>query len=315
MAQDSAPLISIVIVSYNSKDELPACLGSIHNQHVPCEVFVVDNASTDGSQTLIEDYSRTWPAVKPIFNSENKGLAYANNQPMYMCTGEYILILNPDTILREGALRSLTDYLSLHDDVGIVGPKSFFEDGAPHVSYHRNWTIFHILLWKTVSHRIMRYLYDRLSDYRERDVLLISGACLMIRRELFIDIGGYDESFFLSVEDVADLCLRAKQRRYRTVFYPGAEVTHIGGRSHQGLDFLAMYYSFDGSLLFLRKHKNVLQTWLLLLFLVLTSLLKACYIALLTPFFPKRYGGLSKAYLSVVGALVGEYCLGAMPFQ
>jgi len=308
-SQDKSLLVSIIIVSYNSEDELPICLDSIREQNIPCEVFIVDNASTDNSKDIIRKYSQEWLAIKPIFNTENKGLAYANNQPMDMATGKYILILNPDTILQKGSIELMANYLDAHTDVGVVGPKNLFENGIPHVSYHHNWTVIHIILWKMISHELMRCFYDRFSSYKEEPVLFVSGSCLMIKNALFAEIGGYDEQFFLSVEDVADLCFRVKQLGYQTVFYPNAKITHIGGKSHEGLPFLAMYHSFDGSLYFLKKHKSTMQFFFFFFVFGFISIFKAIYILLLTPFFPKRYKGISKIYFAIVIGLTKKYLL------
>lgn len=300
------PLVSVVIVSYNSKNELPKCLESVRDQEIACEIFIVDNASADGSRELLESYSQRFPEITTIFNSENRGLAYANNQPINMCTGEYILVLNPDTVLLKGSVQSMLDYLELDETAGVVGPKCYYEDGKPHVSFQRNWSVFHIILRKFAFPSI-KYLYNRFSDYQKRDVLYVSGACLMVRRELFVEIGGYDEHFFLAIEDVADLCLRSKQRGYRTIFLPDAEIIHLGGRSHSSLRFLSHYHSCQGSLYYVAKHKGRFQFLLLFSAIVFIFAFKSVYSMLLCTFFPRRYKGRARTYVALMKALTRHY--------
>ena len=96
-----------------------------------------------------------------------------------MCRGNYVLILNPDTILKTDTIRLLASYLETHLDVGAVGPKRYFEDGSPHVSFNHHWTILDILIWRIGPHGKVRNLYDRFSTYQGSDVLFISGTCFV----------------------------------------------------------------------------------------------------------------------------------------
>ena len=274
-SHDEANIISIIIVTYNSKKELPECLESIKKQTVPCEVFIVDNASTDGTQELIKKTCEKWPKMGVILNTENRGLAYGNNQPLHMCTGDYVLFLNPDTALKPNTIELLVSYLEIHPSVGVIGPKSYFEDGNPHVSFHYSWTIFQILLWRIGPYGLIRDFVDRHSKYQESDVLFISGACLLIRKDLLLKIGGYDQHFFLTVEDVVDLCLRIREEGYRVVFYPSAELTHLGSRSYISKPYIAMFYSYQGSLYFLRKYKGAFWATFVRVCYFLGTILKA----------------------------------------
>ena len=287
------PRVSIIIVTYNSELEVLSCLDSILDQEIPCEVFVVDNDSSDGTKELLEEYARKYPEIKIILNSKNFGLAYANNQPMHLCKGEYILILNPDTVVTDTIAR-LADYLDTHPDIGVVGPKGYFADGTPHLSAMHRWNLFNILLWRLGPYGVVRYFYDKFSVYKEDDVLYISGACLMIRRNIYLEIGGYDPNFFLTIEDVVDLCIRVKKKGYRVVFYPNAEIIHLGGRSHQSIPYVAMYYSYKGSLYFVKKYKGSFCAFVLRVLFVIGVAIKASSAFILSYFLSKRYKRISE---------------------
>ena len=130
MELDSAPLLSF-IVTYNSAEEIRCCLHSVRNAVRDCEVFVVDNAPADSTPMALKDYAQQWPALHLILNTQNKGLAYANNQPMELCKGRNIVILDPDTVVSGEAFRGMAEYLERHPEVGVVGPLSVYADAPP----------------------------------------------------------------------------------------------------------------------------------------------------------------------------------------
>lgn len=272
----SNPKVSVIIVSYFVKDELRECLTCLRTGGDTLEVFVVDNASSDGTREMLEQEFSGWNNLKVIFNNENVGLAQANNQPIAQVMGKYILILNPDTRMSPKAIAEMALYLDNHPDVGVIGPKQVFEDGSPHTSFHRNWGWIHIALWTAVPYRLVRLFYDRLSSYTQQDVFFVSGACLLIRRELFIRLGGYDENFFLAVEDAADLCLRVRRLRYRVVFYPSVEMVHLGARSVKdpSVKPFSFFKTMQGHLYYQRKYGGFVGFWSLYFLTLQISLVK-----------------------------------------
>lgn len=301
--------LSVIIVTYNSNDCITQCLDSLRDNELTVikEVFVVDNASTDGTQDTLEKLSTTWPALKCIYNRANMGLALANNQPMLSCSAKYILILNPDTVVRKGAIAKLVAYLDQHSDVGVVGPKQFFDDGSPHVTYHRSWNILSPILWRFLPYGLVRFCYDKVfGRYGEQDVLFVSGACLMIRRNLYLAIGGYDDNYFLAVEDAVDLCMRAKKEGYRIVFYPEAEVVHIGGLSGAQVKPLALYKGCEGNLYHLRKHNSAALALFLRVLLIINFSIKAIMTGPLCLLGIRRFCEYSNAYVYTTGKLLTE---------
>ena len=297
--------LSIVIVSYFVRQEVEDCLDELKKSDIPLEVFVVDNASTDGTYEMLLEQYADWSPLRSIRSPENVGLARANNIPIDQLTGEYTLILNPDTIPTPTVLRQLVGYLDEHPDVGVVGPKSLYADGTPHSSFHARWTLLHIFLWSTVPRSWTSWWYDRPSRLRERDVLFVSGACLLIRTATFKQIGGYDDAYFLAVEDAADLCRRAKSTGLRVVYYPQAEIVHYGARSSEnaGVKPFSLLKAREGHLHYARKWYGATGEALVYSWLQLTSIVKIVALVLTAPLaFTKRMASI-RAHLFVLRRL------------
>ena len=300
------PKLSIIIVSYFVRQEVEDCLDELRKSNLALEVFVVDNASTDGTVEMLQAKYRDWPALCSINSSENLGLARANNVPIQRLTGEYTLILNPDTIPTPELLERLVGYLDAHRDVGVVGPLSLYADGTPHSSFHHRWTPFHILLWSTVPRRWTSWWYDRPARLlRERDVMFVSGACLLIRTEIFRRIGGYDDAYFLAVEDAADLCRRAAETGARVVYYPAASIVHYGARSsaNAGVKPFSLLKAREGHLHYARKWYGTSGEALVFAWLQVTSVVKIAALLLTAPLAFARRMASVRAHLFVLRRL------------
>ncbi len=299
------PRLSIIIVSYFVRQEVEDCLNELKKSDIPLEVFVVDNASTDGTYEMLVEQYGDWSALRSIRSPDNVGLARANNIPLEQLTGEYTLILNPDTIPTPRVLRQLVAYLDEHPDVGVVGPKSLYADGTPHSSFHGHWTLLHILLWSTIPRNWTSWWYDRPSRLRERDVLFVSGACLLIRTHTFKEIGGYDDAYFLAVEDAADLCRRAAATGLRVVYYPAAEIIHYGARSSEnaGVKPFSLLKAREGHLHYARKWYGVTGEALIYSWLQLTSVVKIAALFLTSPASFRRRMASIRAHLFVLRRL------------
>lgn len=239
-----APLLSVVIVSWNVREDLRECLGSLLGtgeqglgigKGMPAvEVIVVDNASTDGTAEMVR---REFPQVKLICNSENLGYTKANNIGIKQSRGKYILLLNPDTIVKPNALKALVECAEAHPDAGIIGAKLLNPDGSIQRSARSFPDIGAGLFRNTVLGRLFpnnpfvrRYLLTDFSYDEVREVDWVSGAAMLVRRELFDRIGLLDERFWAYCEDV-DLCWRAWQAGFKVLFCPNAVIVHKIGRS------------------------------------------------------------------------------------
>jgi GT2 family glycosyltransferase len=290
--------VSVIIVTYGSANEIPGCIESLLKQLVPVEIFLVDNASPDDTAQMVDDYASRFENIHGILNKENIGLAAANNCPLGQCQGDYVLILNPDTLLRENSLERMVDFLDRNPDVGVVGPKNVYADGTPHASFHRNWGLLHVLMWRIMPYRLPRLLYDRFSSYKCRDLLFVSGACLLLRRSIFEQVGGYDPEYFLTVEDACDLCIRARKTGCRVVFLPDAEVLHMTGRSAARAPYIVVWQGYRGTVYHFLKHKGMVQALIVLFLLIISSGLRFILAACLGVIM-ERYRAIARIYASV----------------
>jgi GT2 family glycosyltransferase len=217
------------------------------------KIVVIDNRSPDTTLEIAQSYAARYPNILAIDSGENIGLAAANNLVLPHIEGEYVLILNPDTEIGPTAISALVRSLESNLSVGIVGPKNIYADGSPHTSYHRGWNFGHLMLWRVLPYSFVRGLYDRLASYKYSRVGFVSGACLLIRAQLFRQIGGYDPRFFLTVEDACDLCRRSQEVGFATLYDPNIQITHLCGRSGSQVPYLATLEGYKGSIYYFTK--------------------------------------------------------------
>jgi GT2 family glycosyltransferase len=234
------PVLSIVIVSWNVREDLRECLQSLLRdegsrlESGEIEIIVVDNASTDGTAGMV---NLEFPRVKLLVNSQNLGYTKANNIGINHSRGKYILLLNPDTIVHQGALQALIDCAESHPEAGIIGAKLLNPDGSVQRSARSFPDIGAGLFRNTFLGRLFpnnpfvrRYLLADFGYDEVREVDWVSGAAMLVRRDLIERIGGLDERFWAYCEDV-DLCWRTWQAGYKVLFCPNAVITHKVGRS------------------------------------------------------------------------------------
>ena len=234
-----APHLTVIVVSYETRDLTLACLASLYETTAPDppEVVVVDNASTDGSATAIAE---RFPQVTLIALDENLGFARACNLGAERSSGEQILLLNPDTIVRPGAIAAISRDLDAHPEAGILGGRTFDENGAlnPTSCWGRPtpWSLLCMGIGLSSLFRGSR-LFDpeALGGWErddEREVDIVTGCLLLIRRDLWEELGGFDGDFFMYGED-ADLSLRARALGARPRLCPAAEIVHVMGASER----------------------------------------------------------------------------------
>ncbi|MGB6836287.1 MAG: glycosyltransferase family 2 protein [Dehalococcoidia bacterium] len=233
--------VSVVIVSFNSRNYLRPCLRSVleHTQGVEYEVIVVDNASSDGSAEMV---AGEFPQVTLLRRADNAGFAAANNEGIRAARGEAILLLNPDAEFTGNVLPPMHRYLGAHPGVGVLGPKLLDEDGSLQLSCRR-FPGFATALFNrySLATRLLpknpfstRYLMTDFDHKGIADVDWVSGACMMLPRQAFDRIGLLDERYFMYIEDV-DLCQRAHRAGYKVVYFPEVAVLHHIGRSSSTL--------------------------------------------------------------------------------
>jgi N-acetylglucosaminyl-diphospho-decaprenol L-rhamnosyltransferase len=261
---DSAtvPKVTAIVVAYNTRDDVLACLGALERHAgLPFEAVVVDNASADGTVAAVR---AAQPAVQVIANVENVGFARACNQGIRAARASYVLLINGDAEVRPGAVEALVGLLDARPDVGVVAPRTRNEDGTPQVSFGRHLTP--VGEWR--QRRLVRGVRAREpralrvaeeTGSREQEPGWVSGACMLARREAVASVGLFDEGFFLYEEDV-DLCLRLRCAGWRIVFTPAAEVVHRLGRSMETAPERSRLEYHRSHLRFYRKHNGVLAT-------------------------------------------------------
>jgi GT2 family glycosyltransferase len=228
--------LSIVIISWNDWAVIENCLRSIFEgvHKIEYEVIVSDNGSTDGSTERIR---AQFPAVRVIENGANLGFAKGNNVGIRAAQGEYILILNPDTIIHDGSFDRWVEFADRHPEAGGFGCKvlnpdgSFQNSGRPFPTVWR--TLIAALYLQPLGYLGKAFVSDSYRGWQgdvEREVDWHSGCCVMFRGELLGKLGGFDERFFYQFEEV-DLCYRVWEAGYPIRFTPEASITHLGGQS------------------------------------------------------------------------------------
>jgi len=226
--------LSICIVNWNTSGLLVECLRSIHSSVLPLEVILVDNASADFDPDVI---IREFPNVLLIRNERNEGYAHANNQAIARASGEHVLLLNPDTALHEGALDALVRFMDEHPDAGAAGCKLVRPDGTVDRSCRSFPTPLAVAFEYLGLSRLFpksrffgRYRMTWLNYDETVEVDQPMASCLIARREVFSQVGPFDEELPIFFNDV-DWCFRAKQAGWKIYFTPNAIVTHHGGAS------------------------------------------------------------------------------------
>lgn len=223
--------LSVVIVTHNHADYLPACLKSLQPamRGLRMEVFAIDNCSSDGSAELVGRYL---PEARLIVNMRRHGFATNANAGMKMASGEFILLLNPDTEVMDGALETLVAYMRAHPDTGLCGAQLRFPDGSVQPSCRRFPTVRSVIARRTILRAYLkdsslnqRHLMHDVDHSSSQEVDWMLGACLMTRREAVQDVGMLDEGYYLYVEDI-DWAYRMHLRGWKVVYVPQAQIIH-----------------------------------------------------------------------------------------
>ena len=261
--------LSIIIVNWNTKDLLAQCLKSLEQtlQRLKMEVYVVDNGSVDRSVELMKE---KFPEVIVIQNPTNLGFAKANNQAMKRSKGKYILLLNPDTQVKEGVVENLTHFMDAHPEVGIAGAKLLNSDGSKQNSIANLPSLATELLNKS----LLRLLFPKTFLGKERNISepievdSIIGACMMVRREAMEQVGLLDEEYFLFLEET-DWCYRLKKAGWKVYHVPQAEVYHFQGKSAEKDKKRAKVEYYRSRYQFFKKNRGSWQWFVLLIGLLI----------------------------------------------
>jgi GT2 family glycosyltransferase len=230
--------LSIVIVNWNTRDLLTQAIDSIYATEAntdALDIIVVDNASNDGSPAMIRG---NYPRVRLIALHQNVGFAGGNNRGLAAARGEWILLLNSDAQIRPGAISALAEYLEVHPAVGLVGPKLLNGDGTTQSSRRRFPSLAVLFLESTwlqplaPPRSLRRFYMEDVPDSGAHAVDWVTGAAMMVRKEVVDQVGGLDDGYFMYSEEL-DWCRRIRQAGWEIAYTPDAEVVHYGGKSSE----------------------------------------------------------------------------------
>lgn len=254
--------LSIIIVNYKVKDLLAQTIRSLATAEdiENCEIIVVDNNSQDGSKELIKN---DFQMVNYIESKTNLGFGKACNLGAKNANGKYLMMLNPDTIISKNTLSFGINYLENHSEVGILGPKILNQDGSFQFQCRRSFpTPLNAFAYMSGLSKIFpkskifgAYNLTYLPIDEECSPDAVSGACFFIPKELFLQIGGFDEQFFMYGEDL-DLCAKVKQAGFSIKYSPKTEIIHFKGRSSAQKKIKSRWNFYEAMVLFSRKYKN-----------------------------------------------------------
>lgn len=273
------PTLSVIVVNWNTRDLLRQCLDSVFNEtrRTNFEVIVVDNASTDGSAQMVKEH---FPKARLWENPANLGFAKAVNQGLQLAQGEILTLLNSDAYIVEGALDKVVGFMGEYPEVAVVGCKVLNTDR----SWQRSAFLFPTMLDILFESLFLVRLFPRSGLFNRRglgsfdgkspkEVDWVAGACLTIRREIVEEVGMMDEDFFMYAEE-SDWCHRIKKHGYKILFYPHAEIVHLGrGSINQALADL-LPRAFKGRFRYFEKHRGLWYARAVKLITILGMLLR-----------------------------------------
>ncbi len=257
-------MISIIIVNYNGKEHLINCLKSIYNitQDIKYEIILVDNCSTDGS---IEAIQQSFPGVIILSQTKNHGFGKANNIGAKQANGDLLFFVNNDTIFTQNILKELEQYIIKNQTIGALAPLLLNKDLSIQLSYSK----YPSLINEFITKRKMKYRLPATADLTIKEVDWVSFAAVMIRREVFEKINGFDERYFMYFEDI-DFCFRLRQCGYKIIFYPRCSLFHLCGGSMSLEITKKIRHEYRRSqLLFYSLYRSKFELLLLRIYLIL----------------------------------------------
>ena len=263
--------LSILIVNWNTKEYLLPCLRAIFEKRngMNWEVIVVDNDSQDGSGSEVK---KAFPSIHLIENEKNLGFAKAANQGLQKASGRYVLLLNPDTQVKNGAIERLVSFMDAHSDVGVAGAQLLNADGSKQNSIAN----FPSLGTELLNKSLLRWLFPKKFPGKEKDypepieVDSVIGACMMVKRDALDQVGLLDEDYFLFLEET-DWCYRMKKSGWKIYHVPQAEIYHFQGKSAETVKKRARVEFYRSRYHFFKKNRGDPQ-WFFLFMGLMTKL-------------------------------------------
>jgi GT2 family glycosyltransferase len=302
--------LSIIILTYNSENDIKDCLDSLlrNFNSEKAEIIIWDNNSKDKTRDILKNYE-SFPFIKIIYHDKNIGFALGNNEASKYANGKYILLLNSDTISDFKVYEELIEYMESNKNIGVIGPKCIDELGVTQESFGYEFSIS-----KEIFGKIFMSLYLEkipfvksiknkiLYKNKPTEVDWVSGACALIRKDLWDKIGGLDPNFFFSYADMIDFCYQVRKLGYKCIYYPLVSIIHKGSRivtRDLKTRIMGLKKGYLGCLYFLQKHKKSLFYIYLTKFIyILISLFKGISALFLIPF-NKKFKDVSFSHLYI----------------
>lgn len=251
--------LSIIILSYNTKDLTLSCVKSIASQYnkelieKKIEIIVVDNNSSDDSVSMLLELKKKLSSLNVVQNKKNVGFAKGCNIGASSAKGEYVLFLNSDTQVLDKGFISMVDFMKKNPKVGILGGKLHSADGSIQPSAGKFYNLFNLFIMLLGLERLGLL---RSSPTKIEKVDWVSGACMMVKSDVFKKIAGFDEKLFMYMEDM-EICFRARKLGLLTFFYPNVQIMHKSlGSSNRTFAIINIY---KGILRFYSKHKSYFE--------------------------------------------------------
>lgn len=263
--------LSILIVTWNSQTTIRDCLNSIQNTctNLNYEVLVWDNVSTDETVRIIQT---EFPQVQLFKSQRNFGFAGGNNRLLAKANSEFILFLNPDTVIMNNSVTKMLEYLKSNLSVVALGPKLLYSDSTFQLSYAKFPNVasefFTKIYQRSTNQRrslVLKFLENTSAGTKEVD--WVSGACMLTKRGVINEVGKFDENFFLYFED-ADLCYRMKSKG-KIIYFPEARVMHVVGSSTKSQNLKTEYHYRKSQLYYYKLHNSLFSNLILKLYLSL----------------------------------------------
>jgi hypothetical protein len=280
--------ISIVILSWNTLDITTDCVESLLKfpPSRPWEVILIDNASSDGSEKILPEKYGSHPNFTVILNEKNLGFTGGNNQGIEVAQGNILILLNSDIILLDDSIVKTVDFLKSDDKYGVAGPLLVHDDGTPTTSFGFFPDFSSIFsgafLPGSVGGLKRRALGvipdDSMTEPLEIDY--VSGAAFFIKREVIEKTGMFDAETFFAYFEETDWCWRIKKAGYKVMFFPGAKIVHLEGKSFERMTGHRRMRLYDSAKKFFRKHYSPPLLWWYMFCTVLGSILKVAYFGL-----------------------------------
>lgn len=282
--------LSVVIVNYQTFELTKNTINSIFEYDYPFsyEILVVDNASSDDSLSRLKDYFKD--SVTFIASSENNGFAAGNNQALRIAKGDYILLLNSDTIVWENTLENIYSYMERHTDVGACGCRVLLENGELDKACKRSFPnvknsffrLFHI----PTNSKDDNYNLTDLADDEVYEIDCLTGAFMFMRAKTLDEVGFLDETFFMYGEDI-DLCYRIKKAGWKIIYYGKSKITHLKGASSKKQKNKLIYEFYHAMYIYYKKH-HADESSFIVNFAVYIGISLLCILKLILNLFKKK---------------------------